>query len=125
VRYDGREDLVHARRRQAARGGQHPKVIPARAPGVEGRALEAGADDLRRLGEPRVALLLYERRARRRVGEPEQDPQRRRLARAVGAEEAHRTAGLHVEGEIIDGDDAAESLGQLSTEIAGATGQSP
>ena len=52
---------------------------------------------------------------RSRVGQQDvhDHPQRRRLARAVGPDEAVDGARRHAEGEAIDGRDAAESLGDV------------
>ena len=38
---------------------------------------------------------------------------RRRLAGAVGAKESEHFAGLHVEGDVIDGDERSESARQI------------
>ena len=43
---------------------------------------------------------------------PEGDPHRRGLARAVGAEEAEDVAGRDLQGQVVEGLNAAEPLGQ-------------
>ena len=52
------------------------------------------------------------RRAGRRAHEPEQHPQRGRLAGAVGAQEADDAPLVHREREVVDGRDGPEVLGQ-------------
>ena len=54
-----------------------------------------------------------QRPARGRPDEPEQHPQRRRLAGAVRPEKAGHRAGLQPEGEIVDGEHLPEALGQV------------
>ena len=49
-----------------------------------------------------------------RPQQAEQDPHRRRLAGAVGPEEAGHPPGLDREGEVVDGDGLAVALGQIA-----------
>ena len=51
-------------------------------------------------------------RPRARVGEAEQRADHRRLAGAVGAEEAEGAAARHVQVDAVDGGALAEALGQ-------------
>jgi hypothetical protein len=61
------------------------------------------------------------RGAGRRAHEAEQRAQRRALAGAVGAEEAGHAPGLDVEGQVVDGVDAAKALGE-ATNLDGGHG---
>jgi hypothetical protein len=45
-------------------------------------------------------------------GESDHHPHRRRLAGAVGPDEAGDVAGGHVEGQVVDGDPLAVLLGE-------------
>ena len=59
-----------------------------------------------------VATTVDGRGAAGLVDQPQEHPERGGLARAVGAEEAGDAAGLDVEVQVVDGDEAAEALGQ-------------
>ncbi len=93
-------------------GGLDPQVVATGAAGVEVRRLEGRADDRERVGDVGVALAVDRRRAGAGADEAEQHPQRRRLARAVGAEEAGDAAGLDVEVEVVDRREGPEALRQ-------------
>src|SRR5204863_9779310 len=49
-----------------------------------------------------------------RTGEPAQQLEGRGLARAVGPDQADGLAGVHPEADVVDGDDAAEPLAQMT-----------
>ena len=83
---------------------ERAQVVAARAARVEVGRLEHRADPQRGPLERRVGLAEDERAAARRRREPEQHPQRRRLAGAVRAEEAGDRARLEREREIVDRD---------------------
>ena len=114
VEPDGGEDLVDPAGGMPAGGGQDPQVVAGAAARMERGVLEHGADAGGGLLELVVALPVERRRSRRRPHEAEQRAQRRALAGAVGAEEAGHAAGLDVEGEVVDGGDAAEALGEVA-----------
>jgi hypothetical protein len=59
-----------------------------------------------------IAAAEDERLAPGRFGEPEQEPQRGRLARTVRAEEAGDGAGANPKRDVIDGRDFPVALGQ-------------
>ena len=81
----------------------HPRVEPALLGQVAPRAARHLAD------RPAVPA------DRTVVGDddPEADPHRRRLARAVGAEEAEDLAATDLEGQAVEGRRAAEALGDV------------
>ena len=90
--------------------------------------LEHRADPKRRPLELRVGLAEDERVAARRLREPEQHAQRRRLAGAVRAEEAGDRARLERERQIVDGEttpnrfvsDSATTAGSQAEAVAAA-----
>ena len=59
-------------------------------------------------------------RPRRRRQQAGQHPDRRRLAGAVRAEKAEHLAGAHVEGDAVDGGEAAERARQIGASMASA-----
>ena len=97
---------ARASRRRAAvghagGGGEDAQVVAAGATGVEVRRLERRAD--RRAsgrGMSLVGAARDRRGARRRADQPEQHPQGRRLAGAVGPEEAGDPARLDGRGRV-------------------------
>jgi hypothetical protein len=100
-----------------ASGGVDEQVL---APGEV--AVEAGLlDDRADAGERGGAVVVAEQldRPARRMREPEQQPDQRRLARAVGAEEAERLAARNREVDLLEGDAVAEAL----PEAGGVDGQ--
>ena len=108
---DRAERLVDAGCRDA-RGVRVDLQMPrGAAAGVEARRLEGGPDGLQRSGQLRVALAADRRRSAGRSDEPQQDAQRRRLAGAVGSEEAGDDAGLDPGGERVDRRHGPEALG--------------
>ena len=64
--------------------------------------VENRADDAQRVLELAVAAAVHSGRARGRVGEPEQDAHRGRLARSVAAQERGDPAGLRRDGEAVE-----------------------
>ena len=106
------EDLLDALAGMVARGGEDPQVVAPGAPGVEARVLEHGADLGARVLEVVVDLAVEPRGAGVDPDQPEQHPDRRALAGAVGAEEAGDPARLDLEAEVRDGPDRAEALAQ-------------
>ena len=73
---------------------------------------EHRADPTRRVVEVAVEAAEHERFARRRLREPEKQPKRGRLARAVRAEEAGDGARFKGEGELVHRDQIAETFGE-------------
>ena len=86
---------------RCGRGGRRSPPAPRRSCAAA-RAIAVG-------GSP-----LDQRLAAARPQQAEQRPHRRRLAGAVGAEEAGHAAGLDREGEVVDGHGLAVALGQIS-----------
>ncbi len=111
---DRLEHLVDALRRMAPGRREHAQVIARRAAGVKRGVLEHGADGRARMLEILVALAVEARRPGRRVDQPEQRPQRRALAGAVGSEKPGDATGLDIEAEVLDRLDVAEALGEVA-----------
>jgi hypothetical protein len=91
--------------------GEHPQVVAAREERVEAGRLDHRAhphQPVRRAGR----LAQHDCAAGGRAHEPEQHPQRRRLAGAVGAEEAVHLAAPHAQIEPVDCDDRPVPLCQ-------------
>ena len=112
VELDQAQHLVHTRVRQADRSAQHPQVVAAGAARMEVRRLEHGSDSQRRMIERGIGLAEDQGAAAARLGEPEQHPQRRRLAGAVRAEEAGDRPRREDERERVDGEHRPEPLRQ-------------
>jgi hypothetical protein len=104
---------AHALLGDAGEAGEHAQVVAAREVGVEGRALDDRA-------EPRQPVRGAGRRAEdgrlagRRADQPEQHPQRRRLAGAVRAEQAVDLAAAHPQRQVLDRRRGAVALGQAA-----------
>ena len=79
------------------------QVVAAAAARVQHPAVEQRADRARRVVELPVGAAVDRRGAAGRVDEPEQHPQRRRLAGAVGPEEADDVPALDAERQVLDG----------------------
>ena len=95
----------------AARPSARRWLRPLR-PGMQHPAVEHRPDRVHRVVELHVGLTVDGRRAVRRPHEPEQHPQRRRLARAVRSQEPDHAALVGREREVVDGQHRAEALGQ-------------
>ena len=81
--------------------------------GVEAGLLDDRADAGERLGAAAGELAPEQaHRAGGRPGEPEQQADQRRLARAVGAEEAERDAARHLEVDAVERRAGAEPLAE-------------
>ncbi len=106
------EQLVGPSIRYAARGREHPEVVPPGAARVEVGRLEGRADGAQRVGQVAIAPTADGRGAGAGSDQPEQHPQGGRLAGAVRSEEAGDPAGLHLEVEVVDSDELAEAFGQ-------------
>ena len=88
VEADQVDHLVDARAADAVGLGEREQVVVGRAAGVDGARLEHRADLVQRRGEVAVGASVDGDRARGGRVEPEDQTHRRRLAGAVGAEEA-------------------------------------
>ena len=101
-----RRGIVPAERCQGA------EILEAAQARPEGRSLDQRAD------AAEVGSRLSKARAedgsapRRRRDKPEQHRHRRCLARAVGADEPGDDTGRYLEGKAVDGQSAAEALGE-------------
>jgi hypothetical protein len=82
------QDLVGAADRQPCGSGDDQQVIAAVAAGMKSRGVENGADPARGIVKRPVGAAVDRGGARGGVGEAEEDPQRRGLARAVRTQEA-------------------------------------
>jgi hypothetical protein len=99
---DAVEHRVDPRVGNACRRREHPQMVPPGALRVKVRRLEHRADRANRIPRQAVGPSLDRGRARRRVDEPEQDPQRRRLPGAVRPEEPGDPPCRDVEAEPVD-----------------------
>jgi hypothetical protein len=104
---------IDAGRRYAVRAGQHPEVVAGGAAGVK-----AGRLEHRTHGECGPAKLgirnaVDQRLAASGVHQPQDHPQRRRLAGSVRTKESGDGAGLYLEAQIIDGGDRAEAFSHI------------
>jgi hypothetical protein len=106
------DDLVHPVPRQAVALGEGEQVGVGRAAGVAGPRVDQRPHPAHRVGEFPVRPAEHARRPRRGAGQAEDAAHRRRLARAVGAEEAGDPAGLDGDRQAVDGDAAAIRLRQ-------------
>src|ERR1043166_7620012 len=88
-------------------------MVAAGAARMEVGRLQHRPDPRRRPLETLVATAEDERRASGRLDEMEQHAQRRRLAGPVRAEEARDGSTVEGEGQVIDGEEIAEALGQM------------
>ena len=100
-----------------ARRGVDVQVLAAGEMAVEARLLDDRADARQRLRA--VVLAEQADRAAGGLREPEQQPDQRRLAGAVGAEEAEGAAARHLEVDVLEGGAVAEAL----PEALGVDGQ--
>src|SRR5215216_2425505 len=93
---------------------------------MEARLLDDGADARERRGAATGEVVAEQaHRARRRLGEAEQQPDQRRLAGAVGAEEAEGDAAGYLEVDAVERRPGAEPLAEalgLDGEIRGGGG---
>ena len=108
-----RDHLVDARARDAVRLGHRAEVVEGAAAGVDGARLEHRADLVQRRLELVVAAPVGANRAGGRRIEPHDHAHGRRLAGAVGAEEAGDDARLHGEREVVDGQLLPVALAQV------------
>ncbi len=108
---DLREHRVHPGGWDAAREGEHAQVVAGGASRMETGRLEHGADVVRGAIQAGIADAVDQGRPGRRPHQTEKYPQRGGLARPVRADKAGDRAGLHVETEIVDGENTAEPFG--------------
>ena len=107
------EQLVHAPVRHTGGGREHAQMVPSRPLRMEVRRLQHGADLPDRLVEVAIRVAVDRRATRRRTDEPEQDSERRLLARAVRPEETRDRAVCHAEAQTVDGGRRAVALRQV------------
>ena len=105
------QDLVGAGERESRGPAVDPQVVAGGARRVEG-GLEHGADGPQRVGQRRVRRTVERRRPGVGAHQAQDHPQRRRLPRAVGPEEAGDRPRFHREAQIGDGPDGAEGLAE-------------
>jgi hypothetical protein len=108
----GLEHVRHPLLRGAGRAGEDPQVVAAPAAGVDGGVLEDGADHAARPRQLGVRPAADQGPPRGRAREAEEEPERRRLAGPVGAEERRHAARPQLEGQVVDGGQRAVALGQ-------------
>jgi hypothetical protein len=102
VQPDEVDQRVHPLLRDPVRLRERQQVVVGGAAGVHRTCLEQRARLVQRRGELAVALAVEGGGARGRRVEAEDQAHRRRLARAVRAEEAGHDTGSDREGQIID-----------------------
>src|SRR6476661_6173185 len=103
------QSLVDLLRAQVVEPAVQPSVFADGEIVVEGKALAHVADlALHRLRLTDDVVPRHGRGAAAGGEEPGEHAERRRLARAVGAEEAEHLAGADVESDVIDGGEGAE-----------------
>ena len=94
---------------------RHPaQVVAPGTGGMDVAGVEQGTDLEHRPVEVAVLLAVEAGRAALEAVEAEHAPHRRALSRPVGAEKAGHPPGVDVEAEVVDGDGAAEALGDLA-----------
>jgi hypothetical protein len=108
---DEPEDLVHPGGRNGRLGAEHPQVVAGAAGRMEELRVEVGAH------HPGDVIVLAQRPAVPQRGavtaiESEHQPHRRRLARAVGAEEARHHTWPQLERQLVDGTGTAVALAE-------------
>src|SRR5262249_46491903 len=106
------EDGGDSGRRDASSRGLYPQVIAGRTSRIEARRLEDRSDAVDWVDAFPVALTVDRRRARGRLDQPEQHPQRRGLSRTVRAQEPSDRAARHSERKFLNRDYLTESLRQ-------------
>jgi hypothetical protein len=98
------QHLRHPGRRRADPLGEEGEVLAPRERGEEPGLLDDRADPADHLGQrPRNGLVEEPHLTRVGADQPEQHPDRRRLARAVGPEEAVDAAARHLEVQSFHG----------------------
>ena len=107
------QQLVDARVRHARGLGERAQVIAAGAARMQHAAVQDGAHLVHGVVEVVIVGAEDRRAAVRRIDEPEQHPQRRRLARAVGPEEPDDPSLVDGERQIVDRHHVAESLAEV------------
>ena len=111
---DGFEHGVDPGDVDAVARGHPAKVVAPGSGGVHVAGVEERSDLVHRSIELAVLLAVEAGRAALETVEPEHAAHRRALARAVGTEEPGHPTGMDVEAEVVDGDGAAEALGDLA-----------
>ena len=106
------QHLVHPRARQVQHGGAEGQHLASGPPGVLGRGVEQHADVTPRVRDVAVGVPPDRGAPAGRRGEPGHHAHRRRLAGAVGPQEAGDPARCGDERDVVDGGEAAVGLGQ-------------
>ncbi|ELS56589.1 putative Nodulation ABC transporter NodI [Streptomyces viridochromogenes Tue57] len=112
---DHAQHLVHPPGRDAGQLGQTQQVVAGRPAAVHGLGVQQGADLAGGVGQLAVRIAADGDLARGRVVQAQDHPHRRRLARAVGAQEAGDGAGPHLEGQVVHSGLVAVALGQADS----------
>jgi hypothetical protein len=108
------QNLIHPVSPDGMGGGQSQQMVPGRTPRVDGPGFEQGADLAKRGREVGVAAAVDPHVTRGGGVQAENEAHRRRLARAVGAQEAGDDSRLHGETEIRDGGPFTVELGETA-----------
>ncbi|EOY50370.1 hypothetical protein SLI_5662 [Streptomyces lividans 1326] len=109
------EHLVHPAGRDAGQLGEAQQVVAGGPPAVHRLGVQERPDVARGVRQPAVRVAADGHVARRGVVQAQDHPHRRRLARAVGPQEAGDGTGPHLEGEVVHGGLVAVSLGQADS----------
>ena len=108
------DDLVDPTVADAVRPRRHPQVVAPGPARVDRAGVEQRTDLAQRFGVRRERPAVHERLPGGGSVEAEHHPHRRRLAGAVGAEEAGDQPLLDVEAQVVDGHHVAVPLGESS-----------
>jgi hypothetical protein len=109
---DDVEHLVDSPGWGAADEGDDAEVVAGAATGIGKGRLQGRAHDAQRIGQVGVTAPVDGRCPRGGGHEAEEHAQRGGLARAVGAEEPDDAASLDGEGDVVDGGQTGEALGE-------------
>jgi hypothetical protein len=109
---DQLEHLLDPAERQAGRERERSQVVATAAAGMEVARLQDGTDELDRLLQLAVAAAEDERLPSRRLGQAQQQPERRGLAGTVRAEVPGDRARVQGERDVVDGHDLVVALGE-------------
>ncbi len=112
VQADHAQHLVHAPGRDAGELGQGQQVVAGGPAAVHRLGVQQRADLAGGVGQSAVRVAADRDVARGGVVQAEDHPHRRRLAGAVGAQEAGDGAGSHLEGQVVHSGLVAVALGQ-------------
>ena len=107
------EHFVHAAAVDAVAVGQPLEVVGGAAATDDRSCVQQRANRSERIGQLVIRLAVDQDRARTRSVKAQDHAHRGRLAGPVWAHKAGHPAGLHVEGDSVDGNRGAVALGEM------------